>query len=60
MASDFVEVTIFCVGEAAIGILAGEEDNITDFMHCGLEDVVRSWGDLLYQCRAVWNREAPS
>jgi hypothetical protein len=60
MASDFVEVTSFCVGEAAVGILAGEEDNITGFMHCGLEDVVRSRGDLLYQYRAVWDREASS
>ena len=55
----FVE-TIFCVGEAAIGILAEEEDNITGFMHCRLLNVVRSWCDLLYQRRAVWNREDPS
>jgi hypothetical protein len=48
VSGDFVEVSIFWVGKAAVGILAGEKDNITSFMHCWLEDVVRGRGDLLH------------
>jgi hypothetical protein len=60
MASYFVEVAIVCIRDTTIGILAREEDNITDLMHCGLKDVVRCGCYLLYQCRAVGKREGSS
>jgi hypothetical protein len=47
VAGDFVEVACFWFGEAAVGILAGEEDNITGFMQCGVEEVIGNRGDLL-------------
>ena len=49
VAGYFEEVTVVCIGKAAIGIFAGGEDNITGFMQCGFVDVIGGDGNLLYQ-----------